>query len=46
MFTRNNVLVTDLLTYLNSLLGLDVYNEKPVQQRLCGINELVLHIDG
>ncbi len=43
---ENNVLVTDSLAYLHSFLGLDVYNEQPVQQRLCGINKLVLHIDG
>lgn len=42
---KNNVLVTDSLAYLNSFLGLDVYNEQPVQQRLCDVNELVLHID-
>lgn len=42
---EDNVLVTESLAYLNSFLGLDVYNEQPVQQRLCSVNELVLYID-
>lgn len=39
------ILVIDTLPYLNSLLGLDVYNEQSVEQRLSGVNELVLHVD-